>query len=165
MTLSKGILVELWVFARLELIVEPGAGVIPVSLGRGFRKAESLASFRDAEADIVSEFDEFRFGRILHRQFGKCFIYRQEALILGLDGQINTIQIHPHQSFAMANAALSARVVNEDSAHRFGRSRKKVPAVPPGLLLRSGKAQPGLMHQRGGLKCLSRHLLSHPRSR
>ena len=50
--------------------------------------------------------------------------------------------------------------VDQDAPYRFRRRHKKVgpvlPALPP-----AAHPDPGLMHQGGGLQCLTRVLLSH----
>ena len=61
----------------------------------------------------------------------------------------------------MANTAFSARIIDENPAHRLRGRGEEMPSVLPALLIVGAEAQPDLVDKRGGLERVSGRLGGH----
>src|SRR2546423_323325 len=105
--------------APLQFVVQPSAGVSPVTLRGGFREPQDTARFGNAQSNEITQFDQFRFGPVFGGQFLQGFIDAQENVVTTVNGEIDRIEVHAGQTLTVADAILAAGVVDKYAAHGF----------------------------------------------
>ena len=91
---------------------------------------------------------------MLLRKSIQHFIHCQYLLVRIRSREVQLVGADLFEAAAVAHRKFAARPVNENAPHGLCRRRKKVgPVLKAGPVV-SHQAQPGLMHQRGGLQRL-----------
>src|SRR5947208_1542124 len=116
--------------------MEPGAGVIPMSVRSRGGYAEGFPALLHGQASEIAQLDEPCGRGILAGQLGQSLVDGQELVRCRLDGHINGIDV---ESLAGATALFGAflpRTIDEDTPHRFRRGGKEMASAIPALLSR-----------------------------
>lgn len=145
----------------MDLLIEPGAGVSPPTLGSGPGNAKDGCSLFDGEAGEVAEFDEFGFIFVERGEFFQGVADGEKFLIRRRSDNFEFVDIDALLIAAVAEGAFAAGAFYENPAHRFGGGTEKVGAVLPRLLIGGDQAEPGFMYEGGGLKSVAGRFVRH----
>src|SRR5690242_12933531 len=78
-----------------DLLVEPGARVRPVALGRGAGNAESRGGLLNSHAREVAQLDQLGLDRILGRKLVQGFVKGQQVLDRFGRGELRLVELLP----------------------------------------------------------------------
>ena len=93
-------------------------------------------------------------------------LIHQQNLVVGCRiGQFQVLDVQPRLTAAMLEPGFVARPLDQNAAHGLSGCAEKVGAILPGAISVVDQPQPGLMHQRRGLKRVAGHLMGHSRAR
>src|SRR5262245_9019625 len=120
--------------AALKLVVQPGAGVIPMSIGRGGRDATGLTGLVNSQAGKVTQFDESGGRRIVSSQLRKRFIDCEKLVGRSRGCKINGIDVEPLEPPAALVRAFLTCPIDQYASHGFGSGGEEVAATIPWLL-------------------------------
>ena len=141
----------------LNFAKEPRPGIGPVTFGRGFRNAENLRGFLNRQTGKESELHQFGFDSVVRGQTFERLMDSEQSVVVHPGGEFQAVGVNGN-SFGVAAVPaglFSPRIVDEDAAHRLGRSSEKVGAILPRRLTVAPEAQPRLVDQRRGLERLT----------
>lgn len=113
-------------------------------------------------------FHEFGFARVVFGQSIKRVVQLEELNVIpfrcgGIESGGAGADFFKLAS--MSNRTFTARTINQDTPHAFGRSGEKLRAILPKRLRVPSESQPRLMHERGRLQRLPRGFARHFRRR
>lgn len=145
----------------MHLLVKPGAGVGPPTLGSGAGDSEDGSSFFDGEAAEVAQFDEFGFWFVERGESFQGVAYGEKFVVRSRSGDFKFIDIEALLIAAVSEGAFAAGAFDENAAHGFGSGSEKVGAILPGLLIGGDEAEPNFVDQGGGLKSVARRFVRH----
>src|SRR5438034_3872042 len=114
-----------------KLAVQPGASVIPVTVGRCGRDANGFAGLFHRQAGEVTQLDESCRGGIGRSQFAESVVDGEKLIRWGGGGDIDGIDIESLELAPALFATLLSRAIHQDAPHRFGSGSEKVPARIP----------------------------------
>src|SRR5215207_9620442 len=133
--------------AARNLLPQPRLGESPVAHDRAGRDAEDFRRLLDAQPAEEPKLDELAFARGKLGQARERVVER-DHLCGALVGDDQRLVERDFESVAAALlVAATARVVNQDAAHRLGCDGEEVYAILPLYLLVAGETQVGLVHQ------------------
>lgn len=89
------------------------------------------------------------------RQLIQRLVQREQLFIVHLCREFEALNIYPLRAAAMPEIIFTARIINQDTAHRLGGSGEEVGAIPPFGLIIAAKSQPGFVNECGGLQGLT----------
>ena len=141
--------------------MEPGFGVGPVAFDGFFGDVEDFGDFGVGHADEAVEFDDFGAHRFFGSELVEEFVNAQEFFRLGFDGQFDGSEFEAFEIPAVFFGPAAASAIDEDAAHHFGSGAEELGAALPMLLVLAGDAEPGFVHQGGGLEGLAGRLALH----
>ena len=144
-------------------VLEPCAGVGPVSVGGGPGQAEGGGRVLDGQPGEVPQFDHTRGDRVFGGEPGEGRIEGEQSVVRNLGFGRDVGQLDPRAVAAVLLRPLAAGVFDEDAAHGLGRGGEEVPAVVE--LLVPDEPQIRFVNQRGRLKGVPGLLLRHAGSR
>src|SRR5438093_4737907 len=91
---------------------------------------------------------------MLQREFVQCLIDSQQLIIHGRSGYIEGVKIYALVASAMTFGVFPPGAVDQNAAHRLGRSAEEMLAILERGGLIANQAQPSFVHQRSGLQRL-----------
>src|SRR6266853_655076 len=137
-----------------DLLEEPGARKIPVIIDGGQRNPQNLRYLLIAHPSEIPQFDQFGLNGIFEAKDIKHFVHGQQLNIRARSSELKFLKLHTLEAPAVTLSLFAPSTIYQDVAHRLGRSRKKMRAVPERRILGSHQPQPSLMHQGSRLKRL-----------
>src|SRR6266446_5781287 len=144
-----------------DFLEEPGARKIPVIIDGRQRNPQNLRYLLIAHASKIPQFDQFSLNGILDAKRVKHFMHGQQLIIRAWSSQFKFLNFHALEAPSMTLSLFAPSTIDQDVAHRLGRSRKKMRAVSERWIRGSHQPQPGLVHKRSRLKRLPWRLLRH----
>src|SRR5262245_3593305 len=112
----------------MHLLVEPGAGVGPPTLGGGARDAKDGSRFFDGEAGEVAEFDQFGFRFVEDGELFEGVVYGEKFVVGRGSGEFEFVDMEALLIAAVAVGAFAAGAFDENAAHGFRGGSEKVGA-------------------------------------
>ena len=137
----------------------------PVAVRRAQRNLQHLRNLGQRQPDKIAELDHFCRCGVFSRELVERVV-DPEDLLSGRtcrDFQFGFIKGLELDLAAAFEAGLASGALYENAAHCLPGRSEEMRTVLPARLLISPKSQPGLMHQRSGLKRLARHFMRHLR--
>ncbi len=142
--------------------MEPGAGIIPVSVCSCERDPKGGSGLLDIQARKVPKADEFEDGGVFSFEFSQCFVDGQNLVRRRMHGHVDGVDVKPLTVSTPFLSVLAACLLNQDPSHGFGCGRKEVPArIPMPGSFDVHQTQVRLMDQGSCLQGLARLLLRH----
>src|SRR6185369_881645 len=142
-----------------NLLVQPGTRIGPFTLGSGHRDAEHLRGFLEGEADKIAQLDDFGLAGVVSGEPVERFVDGERLLLVARRcGDLQFRHIDMFRAAAALLAMFPARALDEDSPHGFGSRGEEMRSIGKDSI---AQAKPGLVHQRGRLKRMSRLFPRH----
>ena len=95
-------------------------------------------------------------------QFLQRLVDQQQCVVIGVNSDIDFIQINPLPVATALFRALASGPFDEDAAHRLSRRRKEVRAIGKlNLGIFSGQTQPGFVNEGSGLEGVTGGFIGH----
>ena len=82
-------------------------------------------------------------------------------LIVARRGDVHFLNVHALLPAAVSKRLSAARAINQNVAHRLSGGGEEVRAIGKLRTLTPDQAQPGFMHERRGLQCLTPRSIRH----
>src|SRR5262245_241138 len=118
----------------LQLGIQPGSGVSPVSLSCCQRYAYDFCDLRHCKSCKEAELHQLRLGGLCLGQLVEALIEGQQILATHFRLGSRDVSDNAAVVTSVLGSLLAARVVDENAAHRLGRRRKEMSAVIPMLV-------------------------------
>ena len=118
-------------------MVQPGAGIAPVTLGGDDGDAQHGSAFLEGKPDEVAELDELGLAGVVRGQKVEGLVHRQHFLSLSGRGDFRHVHCDVLLTSAPLQALLAARVFHQNLPHGLGCGAEKVIAI-----LELGDGQP-----------------------
>src|SRR5262249_4278367 len=141
-----------------QFTVQPGAGVVPVTVRRRRRDAERRACLVNGQAREIAQLHKLPGNRIVLGQRGKGVVDDQKLIWWCRGGQINGIDVELLVLATALGASFFAGAIDENAAHRLSSRGEEMAARVPfwSLLIRvwclvPNEPQIGFVHQGSGL--------------
>src|SRR6266436_10263611 len=101
----------------------------PVIVGGARGDAENVGRFLEGHADEVTQLDQFSFELALRGEFIERVIHGEQLVLVAGRGKLRLIEINALLSAPVTQRTLAASIINEDAAHRLGRSGEEMRAI------------------------------------
>lgn len=131
-------------------LVQPRLAEHPVTFRSGRGDLHRVGRLLDGHSHEIPEFHEFGFLRFEERELVERLIESNQILVRARGGDGHVFRVEAIQVAAVFRGPFLACGVDENPAHRFGRSRKEVPTVVE--LLVAPESQVRLVNERGGFE-------------
>lgn len=148
----------------LDLAVEPGARVGPMTFGGRLGEPEHPAGLLEGQPGEELELDQLRFGRIRPLEPLQGLVQGKQRLVVHAGrkfGPVEIVQAHPFAAAAVSSGLLSSGTIDQDPAHGLGCGGDEMAVIVPSRLAISTQAKPCLVNEGRRLQGLSRTFAGH----
>lgn len=119
-----------------------------------FVEAEHRRNFLEVQSNEEAQFYNLGFLRVDCCEFVQDFMHVLDEIVIRA-GDFDRIQRQGYLSGSMTAGLAAAGAIDQDAPHDFGRGAEKALAILVVLISLAGQSNPGLMHERRGLKSLA----------
>ena len=149
---------------RREPLQQPGFRDGPVALHRRGRDVEGIRRFGDVEAGEVAQLDDAAQSLVEGVQLGQRLVEREDVYDCALRADGDIVEPEHRDALSALLCVPPPRVVDQDLAHQPRRHSEEMRAVAQCQPIETHEPDVRLVHERRGLQCMVRRLVSEPRA-
>lgn len=141
-----------------HLVEQPRAGVGPVALGCAVGDTQQVGRLLKGEAGEIFLFHELGLARVVGGEAIERLVDEKQLLVVPErrgDVEAGVTGADLRELATMADGALAAGIVNQDTPHALGGGGEEMGTVGPLRLCVTAEAQPDFVDERGGLQGLA----------